>query len=116
MRSKYISAEKFVDFCAEVFHFSSKIEDPAKSTNDWLGGLDLSTDKIIFINAGEDPWKWAGQTNSTLAESRGQKAYVMDCDDCGHCKDLHGTDPSDPKEVTYARQLVKDTLRDWLGI
>jgi hypothetical protein len=71
MRSKYITADKWVDFCAEAFHLDPEIPDPAKNTNDWLGGLTLDTPNIIFINAGEDPWQWAGQTNSTLAESRG---------------------------------------------
>jgi hypothetical protein len=105
-----MKVDEWYRWCAEVFNFDEQIIDPAKGTNDWLGGLSLDTSQIFFVNAGEDPWQWAGQTDSDAAEARQQKAYVMDCTDCGHCKDLHGNDPSDPAEVTKARKDVHDAM------
>jgi acetone carboxylase gamma subunit len=40
----------------------------------------------------------------------------MDCNDCGHCKDLHGDIEGDPQEVRDAREMVRTHLREWLGL
>ena len=68
---------------------------------------------IYFTNAGEDPWQAAG-IKATDAVGAGNKAVIMDCNDCGHCKDLHAADPSDPQIVVDTRSDIKATIEAWI--
>jgi len=40
---------------------------------------------IIYTNGIEDPWSRA----SIMTSTPNMPAYVMNCNDCAHCADLH---------------------------
>lgn len=38
----------------------------------------------------------------------------MDCNDCGHCIDLHRPSLDDPKEVTQTREKIMEIFTKWI--
>ena len=59
LRSDLIAPSYWSPFCESLFgkEFS---EPKVDMYNKWFGGLNITGEKIIFANAGEDPWQWAG--------------------------------------------------------
>ena len=69
-----------------------------------FGGLNNNGTNIVFNNAIEDPWQYAGMRKVHNPEKQTSiVANLMECVDCAHCIDLHGDQPTDPPEVTAVR-------------
>ena len=68
---------------------------------------------IYFTQAGEDPWQWAGMKKGDALNPNNKYGY-MDCDNCGHCIDLHAAAPTDPEIVTKTRADIITTIDGWL--
>ena len=68
---------------------------------------------IYFTNSIEDPWQQAG-IKPTDPVGAANKAVLMDCDNCGHCKDLHASNAADPQIVTDTRNDIISTLASWI--
>jgi hypothetical protein len=80
------------------------------------GGLDITGDNIVFANAIEDPWQWAGmrQIQHPTTTQINMKAILIDCNNCGHCVDLSTPSPIDTPGLTHARQQIKTAISSWL--
>ncbi len=72
--------------------------------------------KIVFLNAGEDPWQYAGMLPSLVPEGVTYVSYLIDCQNCGHCIDLSTPTASDPPILTQTRQKIVNQLATWLGV
>lgn len=55
LRSSYIDSSFWPKYCDRIFGTDRPSEHSAE-TNKHYGGLDISGDNIVFINASEDPW------------------------------------------------------------
>ena len=42
------------------------------------------------------------------------KTWLIECNDCGHCTDLHSPVESDDKNLKKVRQLIADEINAWL--
>ena len=119
MRSFMIDTPFWIEQCRDMFGFDESYNGPdVMGTNTYFGGLDITGSNIIFLNAGEDPWQWASM-REPLHNPDLQKdmvAKLIDCENCGHCVDLHAPSPNDSKNLTDARTLIETTIRGWLGI
>ncbi len=64
---------------------------------------------MIFVNAIEDPWQYAGMRTVTDPEKQPDMvAYLIDCNDCGHCADLYTPSDADTPVLTLARKKIKN--------
>jgi hypothetical protein len=76
---------------------------------DWYiekyGGLDITGTNIVFANAIEDPWQWAGmrQIKHPDTTQKSMLALLINCNNCGHCVDLSTPSYADTPALTAAR-------------
>jgi hypothetical protein len=70
-----------------------------------------AADKVFYSNFGDDPWQRA---SVWFAPSESQPYHLAECDDCGHCMDLHAPSESDPAELVESRQEFERYLAQWL--
>lgn len=94
MRSKLIDLDFWPAYCGRIFPDMNYTKPLVNQTLAQYGGNQNVGSNIFFVNGGEDPWQWAGITTSNSALN--QVARIADCDDCGHCFDLHTPSNSDP--------------------
>lgn len=89
----------------------------AAGTNKLYGGLDIKGENIYFVNAGDDPWQYAGMTKIHNPDTQSKMvAMLADCADCGHCIDLHTPDDDkDPQILKNIRADIKVKLAGWLA-
>ena len=113
MRSHLINLEWDLEICSEIFEEGAR---PAvDETNDYYGGLDIQGDHIIFVNMGEDPWKYAGMTEiHDPATQSGMRAIYIDCDDCAHTRDISTPREDDPIELIEGREEIYNQIIEWL--
>ena len=80
------------------------------------GGLNIKADNVIFANAVEDPWQYAGMRKVEDPDSqKNLVAVLIDCNNCGHCADLYTPKDTDAPSLTRARNQIKDQLIVWLN-
>lgn len=95
-------------FVLNIFNLEIEFVDTAVTQAD----LNYGGENIIFLNGGDDPWQWASIKDPVNEK---QVVRLIDCDDCGHCVDLHTPSDQDPQALKDARTLIKSTLGQWLG-
>ena len=115
MRSSLIDANYWVPYCEAIF---GKIGEP--NIDYYIkkyGGLDITGNNIVFANAIEDPWQWAGmrQLQDPTKTQKNMKAILIDCNDCGHCVDLSTPSETDTPGLTLARRQIKEQLVQWIN-
>lgn len=104
MRSSLINSTYWVPYCESIF---GQIGEPKVDYYvERYGGLDITGDNIIFANAIEDPWQWAGmrQIQHPDTTQKNMKAVLLNCNDCGHCIDLTTPAPTDTPGLTLGRK------------
>ncbi len=69
--------------------------------------------RIFFTQGKDDPWRWVG-INQLVNAGPDNELAVMNCDDCGHCRELYTPQESDPKEVKEARTGIVAAFRKWI--
>jgi len=109
MRSKQVSIEFFQQWCADAY--GPWIWPNTNNTNSKYGGLNIQSHNLIFTNGCEDPWK----RSSILKNRTTLLAFEIDCDDCGHCIDLHTPNATDPLSLNSTRQAIQDNMQKWLN-
>lgn len=90
MRSNFVGPQYWSPFCEAVFGAEYASEPKVDFYNELYGGLDIQGSNIVFANAIEDPWQWAGmrQIHDPATQS-GMEAILINCENCAHCVDLH---------------------------
>ena len=94
----------FLGYCRRVFGDDVPLPDAA-AVNYKFGGLNNNGTNIVFNNAVEDPWQYAGMRK--VHDPAVQTTIVtnlIDCTDCAHCVDMLPDAANDPPALTKARQ------------
>ena len=103
-RSWVLKDEYWIDFCSQVFNLKNYTGPSVNETNKYYGGLNITGSNIFFMTASEDPWQHAGMRSiHDPSLQKDMRAYHIECQDCGHCIDLHADKTSDPKSLTEGR-------------
>ena len=110
VRSSSLTFEYFTGQCAAAFGEGYPAADVAAFNEAYMGLAPDST-QVFASNGGDDPWRGC-TLNATLRDSYPEETAM--CTGCGHCGDLHGSDPSDPPELTNQRNLIAQYLNQWL--
>lgn len=111
LRPQELDVPYFKEICRRVF--DADLYPSEEHTNGVLGGLHVPPlmRRVVMANGRDDPWKWAsylGQGNDDLM------VHVINCSDCSHCIDLHGTKSTDPRELREAREMIKKKIIGWM--
>lgn len=108
LRSTLINETYWVPYCQSIF--GASIGEPKVDfyTN-LFGGLNITGDNIIFANAIEDPWQWAGmrEVQNPTTTQKNMVAVLINCNNCGHCVDLSTPSSADAPTLTNARNKIK---------
>lgn len=113
MRSQLLRIDYWPDYCQRVFN--KRISNNNAATNKLYGGVDIKGHNIVFANAEEDPWQWAGMRE--LGDPEHQQtmtAHMINCEDCGHCIDFHTPTDTQPIQLTEVQQAIAVTINEWL--
>jgi hypothetical protein len=74
---------------------------------DEYGGLNITGSRIVFANFVEDPWKYTTMMQIAYPETqKDMTAFLVDCTDCAHCRDLSAPRSDDPPALTIARNKI----------
>ncbi len=57
----------------------------------------------------------ATKPNSVPENNREVYAILFDCNDCGHCVDLHTPNDDDPAVLKEGRAKIVEIIRKWLS-
>jgi len=73
------------------------------------------TTNVFFTNFSDDPWQYAGvKPLEKKHHTAGMHRCYVECDDCGHCMDLHQPSSSDPKPLKKCRKAAVKEMEKWL--
>jgi len=110
--SKRITLDYFLTMCKDLYGIEKT--SPAISvdyTNDYYGGRDVRTDKIVFLNGSVDPWHALGLISDTPKPEEMPVCYIKGT---AHCADLYGSSPNDLSSLTDARTKAWKYVEHWL--
>ena len=107
MRSQLLGPDYWLQFCKDVF--ADDVGPPnVDYYNSLYGGLDIQGSNIVFANAIEDPWQYAGMREiHDPATQSGMVAHMINCNNCAHCIDLRTPSPTDTPGLTVIRQKIQ---------
>ncbi len=114
LRSEILGIDYWRSACKRIFGAALFPDDAY--TNGIMGDTRIipAMTKAVFTNGGDDPWQWAGIRNEGLSNSN-LFVKILNCDDCAHCIDLHAASPSDPVELTQAREKIRELIAGWMA-
>ena len=98
----------WIDYCRRIF--SPTLDPPAIGfAHTYYGALNMNASNIVFNNAIEDPWQWAGMREiKDPALQPNLKANMIDCENCAHCIDIHKPLETDAQSLVDARKNTQD--------
>lgn len=109
LRDPSVNMKYHLDQCAAVFGhrmFPSSLQWNQKHGADFP-----AADKVFYSDFSDDPWQRA---SVWFSPSDSQPYHLAQCDDCGHCMDLHAPSESDPAPLVESRQQFEGYLAQWL--
>jgi len=109
--SQRVNLQYFLGMCEKVFNIteSGKCVD---YTNDYYGGRNVNSDKIVFLNGSVDPWHALGLVNDTSKPNDMPVCYIQGT---AHCADLYSTSPNDLSTLNEARTKAWKYVDDWIN-
>lgn len=110
MRSSVISLPFWPDYCRRIFK-NKYLSPKSDETNQLHGGTTIKGHNIIFTNAEEDPWQWAGMRDYNREQYPSLHAVMINCKNCGHCVDFHTPTEDQPVELTKAQTKIAETIQ-----
>ena len=118
MRSSLISDAYWQPYCSAIFPGAPLAKDGVAHYVESYGGLAITGDNIVFANAIEDPWQWAGmrQLQDPNNTQKNMAAILIDCNNCGHCVDLSTPSGADTPGLTLARKKIQTQITAWLNV
>jgi len=115
MRSNFIGPQYWTPFCEAVFGKDYASDPIVDYYNSYYGGLNITGSQIVFANAIEDPWQYAGKRQIFNKTHQTQmEAVLINCNDCAHCVDLKTPSAADAPTLTNARNRIKTLVTKWL--
>ena len=110
--SKRITLDYFLRICKDVYGTATSA--PARSvdyTNDYYGGRDVRSNRIVFLNGSVDPWHALGLVSDTPKPSDMPVYYIKGT---AHCADLYASSSADLPTLQQARQRAWANVQAWL--
>ena len=115
MRSKFVGPQYWSPLCEAVFGKEYASEPAVQFYNDLYGGLNITGENIVFVNAIEDPWQYAGMRQiANPAKQSAMEAVLINCNNCAHCVDLKTPSGADAPTLINARKKIKSLVTQWL--
>jgi hypothetical protein len=111
-RSRVLTSDYFVAQCRAVY--GASVFPDTDAFNARFGGATplVGAHPVVALQGSDDPWQGAGvqaPISATYLE------YTATCSGCSHCRDLSGSLPTDPPELTAARQAALTAMRGWMA-
>jgi len=107
LRSNYVSMDYVKKQCVSIF--GNTILDTDDFNQKYGGNMPFAT-KVYYSDFSDDPWQEASISRSLPDQPFG---YV-ECDGCGHCRDLHTPSKNDPQPVKDGRKDFEFFLDLWI--
>ncbi|KAF0772639.1 putative serine protease K12H4.7 [Aphis craccivora] len=107
-----IPLEFFTDLCADVFGESFNLvalEKAIEKTSMMYHDLKSKTSRIVYLHGSIDPWNGLGLTK--LKANNSASIFI---EGVSHCADVYPSTPSDPPQLSKARETVVNYLKKWL--
>eukprot|EP01130_Rhizamoeba_saxonica_P000726 TRINITY_DN10659_c0_g1_i1.p1 TRINITY_DN10659_c0_g1~~TRINITY_DN10659_c0_g1_i1.p1 ORF type:complete len:464 (+),score=73.13 TRINITY_DN10659_c0_g1_i1:383-1774(+) len=109
IRSYHVDLEYMLGQCSTIF--GSETISNTDNFNNKYGGDKPKTTNVFYSDFIDDPWQEASVKNSI---SNTQPFVLVDCDDCGHCRDLKAPGDKDPNNLKKERLLFEKDLSNWV--
>lgn len=113
LTSKKCDMDYWLGYCKRAFGREMYPERGILEMNLLFGATKINGSNIFFANGIEDGWRWAG-VQEIKAKGTSMFAHVNDCDDCGHCFDLHDEQGTDPEDLKNCRDMERLHINRWL--
>ncbi|XP_026819269.1 putative serine protease K12H4.7 [Rhopalosiphum maidis] len=107
-----IPLEFFTDLCTDVFGDSfdfNALEKAVEKTSMMYHDLRNKTSRIVYLHGSIDPWNGLG-----LTEPKANNSVSIFIEGVSHCADVYPSTPSDPPQLSKARETVVIYLKKWL--
>lgn len=104
--------EFFTQQCQDIYgsRFTySLIEASIKRTNTNYGGRNLKVTRVVFPNGSVDPWHALGVTADLSTD-----ATAIFINGTAHCANMYPALPTDPPQLTQAREQIAQLIKKWL--
>ena len=111
LRSQAVTQDMFYQQCKDIFDENIPRPD-VKAFNEKWGGLNQKGTKIYYTTGSQDPWTHLCITDENVPE--GCFAHTIIGPNNGHCRDLHGPDASDSKDLKETRLAIRAAMKTWL--
>ncbi|XP_068632840.1 putative serine protease F56F10.1 [Battus philenor] len=108
----YFTLDFFIQQCQEVFGTKfdrAFIENGAKWSNEYYGGLDISVDHVVFVHGSVDPWHALG-----IIVTQDHNTPAIFIQGTAHCANMYPASKDDPPQLTEARLEIEQYLATWL--
>jgi hypothetical protein len=112
LRSSVITTDYFMQQCQSAFGPTLPPVD-VDAFNARYGGDKPPTTSVTASQGSDDPWRMAGV--QAPIDPVTYPEFLATCDGCGHCRDLHASDPSDPASLTQQRESMAAAIVGWIG-
>jgi hypothetical protein len=109
LRATSVDLDYHLKQCAKIFGepmWPSSVE-----MNKKFGGGEPTAHKVFYSDFSDDPWQRASVDYPVSSD---QPYELAMCTDCGHCKDLHTPQESDPEPIKQIRSDFETYLYEWL--
>lgn len=110
LRSLSVDMDYHLKQCAYVF--GEKMWPSSAEVNKRYGADEPKASNVFYSDFSDDPWQRASVDYSV---SDSQPYFLSQCDDCGHCKDLHAPSPDDPEPIQQSRAEFERYMNQWLA-
>jgi len=98
------------DYCVQLFGIDSNgVSSKVDFSNLYYGSDQPDGSRIVFVNGSIDPW----HALSVLSDLTNNQTAVF-IPGTSHCADMGSTRAGDPQPLLDARQLISNTLGDWI--
>ncbi|XP_034023706.1 thymus-specific serine protease [Thalassophryne amazonica] len=100
----------FVKQCAEFYNVSAEqLIDAVAQTNEYFGGYDIYTTRIVFPNGSIDPWHALG-----ITEDISPDLPAIFIKGTAHCANMYPERSQDPLQLVLARDHIFQLLQQWM--
>lgn len=103
------SIQQCMDIYGPQFN-TTNIQSGVDQTNTNYGGYRIASSKIVFPNGSIDPWHALGIVKNV--SSTEQAIFIKGT---AHCANMYPARPSDPPQLTEARQQIQGYIKMWLN-
>ena len=113
LTSSVLGIDYWVDLCRRVFGVEMQPKIGIDALNLQNAGLKPVASNIVFTNGKEDGWRWAG-INQIDRPLSSMWALINECEDCGHCQELHAEKDDDAEILKTNRKIIRKHVATWL--